>query len=518
MRGRQIPIPHRLNLAILATALIVSIVNAPARADVVGRLHFSVKNAADEKPLARARIVLKDSAGVRPEVTLTTDDNGGVTSGPLDARAWNISTNAEKPDTFQPDSRAVTVAPDATTEVEVLLEPLKEKTITIKGQKNIVSPTQTNGAAQVDQSFVNKFPLVGSNPQSLRNELLIDPGFVYDSVGQAHPRGEHASTTIFINGFELPDVLMGRAGALITPEELQNVDIMTGAYAPEYGGEAAAILNTTLRAGTVRPFQEVYFQGGEFATYNGALTFGGQAGRAIGKPDANGNVPRAFGYFLNINGHTTNNALEPPQPDDQTAHNHAESQAYFGNFSYQASSNDELNLTLNSAPAYTQVADRSGLPGSYAPDGQGYGFGGERDASGAIASNLAGDLTANGVTPGTYGAQTAALQSQEQLGQNVWQRDVNDLGVLSWRRKISPQLTSMISASLIHSGQSILNGNGPGGNPALNNLPVDSSIEYSPTIVRNYHHEQGQGSLTYSGGQHTIKGGLLYDNEEGDES
>jgi len=519
MRDRQSPIPHRLNLAILATALIASILTAPARADVVGRLHFSVKNAADEKPLPKAGILLKDSAGVRPEVTLTTDDNGSVTSGPLDARAWNVTTNAQKPDTFQSDTRSVTVAPDTTTEVEVLLEPIKEeKIIHITARKNIVSPAQANAVAQLDQSRVNQFPVLGSNPQSLRNELLVDPGFVYDSANQAHPRGEHGSTTIFLNGFELPDVLMGRAGALILPEALQNVDIMTGGFAPEYGGESAAVLNLTLRAGTVTPFQQANFDVGEFATYNGALTFGGQAGRAIGKPDANGNVPRAFGYFLDINARATNNALEPPQPDDQTAHNHAESQAYFGNFSYQASSNDELSLTVNSAPAYTQVANRSGLSSAYAPYGQGYGFGGERDASGALASNLAGALAANGVATGTFGTGIDVLPTQAQDGQDVWQRDVNDFGVLSWRRKISPQVTSMVSASLIHSGQSILNANG--GNALLSplNLPVDISVEVSPDIVRNYHHAQGQGSLTYAGGHHTVKGGLLYDNEEGDES
>ena len=87
--------------------------------------------------------------------------------------------------------------------------------------------------------------------------------------------------------------------------------------------------------------------------------------------------------------------------------------------------------------------------------------------------------------------------------------------MINWRHTFTPQLTSLFSVSMIHSGQNILNNN-----PAidLNNLPVDNSIEYNPTIKRNYHHNQAQGSLTYSPGKHTFKGGILYDNQEGDES
>src|SRR5947209_18207941 len=62
-------------------------------ADVVGRLHFSVKNAADEKPIAGAKITLHDSANVRADVTLTTDAQGSATTGQLDTRAWHVTTD-----------------------------------------------------------------------------------------------------------------------------------------------------------------------------------------------------------------------------------------------------------------------------------------------------------------------------------------------------------------------------------------------------------------------------------------
>ena len=66
-----------------------------------------------------------------------------------------------------------------------------------------------------------------------------------------------------------------------------------------------------------------------------------------------------------------------------------------------------------------------------------------------------------------------------------------------------------------HSGQEIRNGN-----PAINlaNLPVDNSIEYNPTIIRNYRNAQTQGSLTYNQPHHVFKTGFLLDDQEGDET
>jgi len=521
MNDRHTPILRSLSIAAGAIALLLFIAR-DASADVVGRLHFSVKNAADEKPLANAKIVLKDSAKVRPDVTLTTDAKGSVTSPPLDARPWQSVTNSEKPADYTPDTRNVTVVTDTTTEVEVLLEPKKEvkgaeEVIKITAAKDLVNQGDTSSGSNISSDTIKEFPAAVQNPFQYQGLLLTNPGMVQDSVGQVHPRGEHSSTTLFIDGFELPDVLMGRAGALLVPDSFQNLDIMTGGYAPEYGGETAAIMNITLKSGPIKPFVSYDLQGGSWNTFNGALSLGGQGGRPLGKPDDNGDVARAFGYFVDISGRTTDNALQSPQPDDQTAHNLGQSEDYFGHFTYKAGSKDELSLTLNSAPAFTDVANRAGLSNLYAPYGQGYGFGGERDLNGNIAPGIAA------MNPGSLGTGNEILASQNALGQDDYQRDVNDLGLLNWRHTLSTQLTSLVSVSMVHSGQSILNGNSAlaqSSASALANgtLPVDSSIEYLPNIVRNYHHEQAQGSLTYNSSQHTVKGGILYDNEEGDES
>jgi hypothetical protein len=488
----------RRNAAVLRaftrTAVVTSLCAAmasSARADVFGRLQFSVKNAADEKPIAKAKITLKDSANVRPNVTLTTDAQGNAISPQLDVRPWTVTTEA---DTFQTDIRQVGVVGDTTTNAEVLLEPLKEKVITITAGRNLVSKSQTQNQTRIDPNFIQKFPVTAGNPQSLPDVLRATPGVAADSVNQAHPRGEHSATAIYLNGFYLPGALQGRAGQVLIPEVIQNLDVMTGAYAPEYGGETAAILNLSLRSGPITPFQRLFLEGGGYSTFDGGISAGGQLGSPIGAPDASGQQARRFGYFANVNGRRTDNALEPPQPDNQTAHNTGSSESYFGNFNYRAGSSNEFTLTLNDVPAFTGIANRTGLPAKFASVGQGFGYGGALSAADAASMGIA---------------------SQEAAGQDINQRDANEFGLLQWRHTVNSNLSALVSFGLGFSGQGIRNHN-----PAVNlqALPADSSIEFSPTVVRNYHHGQPQGSVTYTQGKHTFKAGALDDEQSGHET
>ncbi len=519
MSDRYKPILRVFGLFVMAAFLSLMAVGR-ACADVVGRLRFIVKDANDknEKPIMGAKIVLHDTAGVRPDITLTSDAKGNATSPELDNRDWQITTTAEN---YQPDKQIKTVITDRATDVEVLLEPVgPEKVIKVTAGKETTDKRNTTNETRRDQKFVQTFPATAGNPQNLGSVTRTVPGFAQDSVNQFHPRGEHSATAIFLNGFELPDALQGRAGQILVPDVIQNLDVQTGGFAPEYGGETAAILNLNLRSGPITPFASAELQGGEFSTFYSAFSFGGQLGQAIGTPDANGRQAHALGYFFNLNARRTTNALEPPQPDNQEAHNTGSQLSGFGNLTYQAGARDQVSLTLNSAPAYTQIANRAGLPNAFRPVGQGYGLFGARNADGT-RPDVVTDPTDPNFNANALGAAPLQLGSQQADGQDINQRDTNDFGLLSLRHTFSSTTTGLLSFGLVHSGQDIKNNNSAlsiNPNAPGFGLPIDSSLEFNPTIIRNYHHAQIQGSVTAARHSHTYKAGLLYDNQEGDES
>lgn len=480
-----------------------------AHADVVGRLQFNVTDADTDKALSGAAIVLHDPTGVRPDIALTADAQGAVLSPPLEIHGWQVKTSASG---FDDDTRAVTVVADTSTEIDVVLEKT-EKVITVKANRNLIRATQPTDSTNRGQAFIKTYP-TSSNKQDLKSLITSTPGFVSSSVNVAHPRGEHASTTIYINGALVPGALQGRGGALLSPQVIQNADVQTGGYSPEYGSESAAILNLSLKSGTINPFVDVTSQGGGFNTYYGEVSAGGQAGAPL-ESGVEGPAPKKFRYFFDMSRRYTDNALEPPQPGDQTAHNHANTSTAFGNFEYTASPKDDLSLVLNAAPGRTEIANRSGLPGSYAPVGQGYGYGGARNADGSEA----------GVTPdpSVVGSQTIKMGSQQADGQDIYQKDGNTLGLLNLRHTFSPKLTGLFSLGENHSELDLGN-NSPSislgsVDPATGLLTtIDNSIEYNPNLTRKNDQTELAGSLNLAQGKHTYKAGFTLNLQHGDES
>jgi len=494
-RGRL----RRLSLSLLLPCALVA--GTAAHADVFGRLRVVAQDAAG-KPLPGATVVFHDPAGVRPDIAVTTDAGGVALSPPLEIRAWQVTTRVSG---YLEDTRSVSVVADTSTDVNESLarRVISTGTTNIIGTRNL---TTTDTRRNLD--FIQKIPATRSNPQNFPRLLLTVPGFVESSVNVVHPRGEHASTAIYINGFQLPGVLQGRAGPQIAPDIIQSADIQTGGYAPEYGSEMAAILNLNLRSGTIKPFQSVNFGAGGYKTLDQELTFGGQAGAAPGQAGP-------FRYLFNVINRTTDNLLEPPQPGDQSAHNHGRAITAFGNLEYVAGPNDNLSLLLNTAPAQSQIANRAGLPDKYAPVGQGFGYGGARNADGSEAGTAP--------DPTVVGSQIVPISSQQGANQDVYQNDENRFGVINYRHNFGGALTGLLSLGATSARLDIRNHNPSidltSVDPATGYLTtIDNSIEYNPTILRKSSQSELSGSLTQTAGTHTYKGGFLLTSQVGDES
>ncbi len=487
-------------LAAACAMLLLAFLALPVQADVFGRLRVVVRDEAG-KPVPSAIVTFHDTAGVRSDFNVTGDTEGVALSPPLEIRSWQITTRVV---TFNTDTRSITVTPDTSTDVEVSLT---KRVISRTGAGVSIPRNLTTNAGRLNAQTIQTIPVTGTNPQNFSKMLLLNPGFVQSSANVVHPRGEHASTSIYFNGVEIGGVLQGRAGPLFSPDIIQSADIQTGGFSPEYGGETAAILNLNLRSGPITPFQTVQFGAGGYGTLDQELTFGGQAGASAGQSGP-------FRYLFNIINRTTDNSIEPPQPGNQDDHNHGRALTGFGNLEYVASPNDQFSLIINTAPAVTQVANRAGLPDKYAPVGQGFGYGGARDADGS-ESGIAPD-------PAVVGSQTIKLASQQAAGQDVYQNDENSVGLLNYRHNFGSALTGLLSVSA-SSGRLDIRNHNPSidlgsVDPATGLLTtLDNSIEFNPTVLRKSSQSELTGSLTKTSRTHTYKAGFQFTNETGDE-
>jgi outer membrane receptor protein involved in Fe transport len=345
-------------------------------------------------------------------------------------------------------------------------------------------------ATTIDRSRLQTFTTTGSN--NLGNATKGQAGVASDSAGQQHVRGEHAEISYVVDGIPLPDTLSGRQSSVVVPSEIDTLDLLTGGYAPEFGGQTAAILNIATLPSSRKSHTEIDFEGGSFDTTDGELTTEGPIGKRAG-------------YVIDVSGNRNRNFTEPQQPDNQTAHNTGSDQNYFAKLRYNPDRHDTLNLTLSQTPGTLQIGNRTGLPSSYADVGQGYGFLGLRDANGVLP----------GAQAGVFGSQTMQLASQNADRMDITQREVSEFATLAWKHDLSSRDTAQMALTLLHSGQAVHNNN-----PSVDllNLPIDNSVEYNPSVVRNVHQVQGIGTVEAKRARHDFKAGILLDDQYGNES
>lgn len=452
----------------------------------LGRIRFVVTDPITGKPTT-GFVSVEDAKGHFAVVRTSTLRIGETPE--VETFAWNGSPI---------DSTDATVIKvPLGTEVSVAQKsqlPVKEITIRITATRLAPNRAPASTSATIrDSAELKKFGGGGGGNDS-KQLTKGQAGVAEDSAGQAHVRGEHSEIAFVVDGVPLPDTLSGRQGSIVVTSTIQSLEMITGGFAPEFGGQTAAVLNIQTLPGVERPHLDYSLQGGGFGSQGGEVTSQGPIGRKAS-------------YVIDVNASQTKNSEEPPQPDRQTAHNLGSSRTVFTKFRLAPSSRDAFTLTLSNNPDASQIANRTGLPTSYAQAGQGYGLFGLRNADGTRPDA--------GNSPGTLGSAPIRLASQEDSGQDINQDEITEFATLNYQRKVSRTDNAQIALTLLHSGQDVTNHN-PSIDP--NNLPVDNSIEYNPQAFRNVHHVQASASYGSRKGPHDIKGGFLLDFQTGNET
>ncbi|MEI8281409.1 MAG: TonB-dependent receptor [Armatimonadota bacterium] len=470
----------KLRLLSLATVLAAL---PCAYAGGLNHVCFVVVDPVTRKPV-EGKITLVDAAG--REVEIRTGTRRSVEFNTVE---WMVESKGDTAPTL------ITI-PAGETLTILQKDDLPIKEISIKVTATRLKPKSAGTTASTirDNTDLKKFG--GGGGGNDNNKLTKgQAGVAEDSAGQAHVRGEHGEIAYVVDGVPLPDTLSGRQGSIVVQSTIQSLEMITGGFAPEFGGQTAAILNITTLADVKQTKADYTLSGGSFNTFSGQLTYVSPLGT---KANA----------VVDIAKNRTSNAQESPQPDNQTAHNDGASSSYFTKLRFTPNSKDALTVTLSNSPGNTQIANRAGLPASFAQAGQGYGLFGLRNADGTRPD-------VNGSNSGLLGAAPMMLGSQQQVGQDINQKEVSEFATVNFSRKITKTESFQMAFTVLHSGQDVSSNN-----PTLdqNNLPVDSSIEFSPTAIRNIHHFQLSGNWDVKRGAHQIKSGFLLDSQSGNES
>ena len=462
----------------------------------IGLLALIAASTAHATGLERVRFLVVDPTTGRPTSGFVSVE-GGAKATLLESGLLKLgATPAVEGRTLAPatDEGATTITiPLGASVTLVQKAQLPTKEITIRVTATRLAPNKAPGGSATtvrDRGDIQKFTAPGQ--QDAKALTKGQAGVAEDSAGQAHVRGEHGDISYVVDGVPLPDTLSGRQGSVVVSSTIQSLEIITGGFAPEFGGQTAAVLNVTTLGNVARPRTDYSLVGGSYEAISGDLTSVGPLGKGAS-------------YVVDLNASRTRNFQEPQQPGRQDAHNEGATESAFVRLRFAPSAKDAFSITLSGNPADIDLPNRTGLPSRFRSAGQGYGLFGLRNADG----------TRPDAEAGTLGSQLLVLPSQQAAGQDIVERDVNEFATLSYTRRLSPGTDAQLALTLLHSGGDVTNRN-PTVGPT--NLPVDSSIEYNPSAYRNVHHVQLSGNVGLARGPHRLKAGFLYDDQSGTES
>jgi outer membrane receptor protein involved in Fe transport len=229
--------------------------------------------------------------GTNQTRTISTNPEGSFRAGEIPAGQYELRVGSPG---FSPYvNSAIVVSIGRVVQVAVRLAPAKvQQQITVSEQPSPIDPTQTTEATTIDHDRIEESPVVSRNyldfvllaPQLTRSNLqgatggkssLADSGFTFAGL-------RSRSNSLYIDGVENNDEFTGSARTELSPETVQEFQVVNNGLSAESGGGASGPINVITKRGvnTLHGDAFVFVQ-------NGALNTRDPLTNETGAPDLN---------------------------------------------------------------------------------------------------------------------------------------------------------------------------------------------------------------------------------------
>jgi hypothetical protein len=246
-----------LRLAPLAL-LFASVASAQTTGNIIG----VVTDAQSGKPVVGA-LVVATSPQSQGEQTAVTDKSGGFRFQLLSPGDYKLSTSF---DGFKPAERAdLTVRVDKTIRANLSMVP---DAVTMEEQvvKTSVAPVINVGSAEsgsvVSREFLSSVPVT----RGFEGVAITVPTAQIDRYGISFAGSTSPENGYLIEGMNVGDTAYGTLGSSLLNNFVQEIDVKTGSFMPEYGFSTGGIVSVVAKSGSNE------FHGSIFGNYDpGAL-------------------------------------------------------------------------------------------------------------------------------------------------------------------------------------------------------------------------------------------------------
>jgi Carboxypeptidase regulatory-like domain len=201
--------------------------------------------------------------------------------------------------------------------------------------------------ADVDVSLFSKLPTLSPGVGLSDTIAMSAPGIVPDSNGFFHPLGDHAETSFQVDGQPINDQQSKVFSTQIPLNAIQQMELVTGAPAAEFGEKTSLVVNATTKSGLGRkPNGSVLAEYGSFGTGVGEanIGFGSQK----------------VGYFFALNGLRSGRFSDTPE--FEPLHAIGNNSSLFHRFDLQPTRNDAFHVNFFLARNWFQIPNTFDQP------------------------------------------------------------------------------------------------------------------------------------------------------------
>ncbi|HEY6561425.1 MAG TPA: TonB-dependent receptor, partial [Polyangiaceae bacterium] len=212
-----------------------------------------IVDASTKAPVADA-VVTVTSPTLQGEQLMVTDATGHYRIPGLPPGEYTIRLDKE---TYKPYSRSgIQLRADTTIQVsaEVLPEAIKEE-IVVVGDPPTVDVGSSSTGTNISSEFVRRVPVAqpgtkGSQVRSFESAAEVAPGARFDDYGTSISGSSSPENQYVIDGVSVNDPAFGINGTPLSLEFIQETNVITGGYMPEYGRTTGGFLNVVTKSGS----------------------------------------------------------------------------------------------------------------------------------------------------------------------------------------------------------------------------------------------------------------------------
>ena len=229
---------HAYASLLLLTVILLS--SAPVLAQA-GFISGQVTDADDGEPLIGANILIDGTT-----MGASTDLNGNYRI--LNVRPGTYTVVVRYIGYQTQFIQNVLVQSDSRTnlDIEMQEEVFEGQEIVVQAERDIVTRDRTSSESRVSRQQLDAMPV-----QEVGDVLSLQAGVTQSSSGQIHIRGGRATEVAYIvDGIRVTDDFDRSLGIRIENQNIEELQVVSGAYNAEYGQAMSGIINISTRAGT----------------------------------------------------------------------------------------------------------------------------------------------------------------------------------------------------------------------------------------------------------------------------